>query len=107
MEENKFTKGPWHVYTMGNYFGINSGSDSGDQPDDRTIVTYGDNDDDVMGVRGDTYEEMKANACLIAAAPDMYEALKAVVRHGLIEKDGYESVLKQINFVLTYITQGK
>jgi hypothetical protein len=56
MEENKFTKGPWHVYTMGNYFGINSGSDSGDQPDDRTIVTYGDNDDDVMGVRGDTYE---------------------------------------------------
>lgn len=29
------------------------------------------------------------------------EALKAVIRHGLIERDGYETVLKQVRSAIT------
>lgn len=94
--KTQHTPGPWYVFAMGNYFGINSGSDSGQEPQDRSIVVYGDADDDGMGVRGDTYEEMKANARLIAAAPELLEALQSVIRHGLTESDGYETTLKQI-----------
>lgn len=36
-----------------------------------------------------------ADAQLIASAPDLLEALRAIIRHGIEEGDGYESVLKQ------------
>ena len=75
----KHTKGPWHVYKMGNYFGIDAGSGGGYGKDDKTIVTFGDSDDDLMGVRGDTHEEMHANAKLIAAAPELLEALQSII----------------------------
>jgi len=81
MSNTKHTPGPWHVYNMGNYFGIDAGNGNGYGPDDRTIVTFGDADDDLMGVRGDTYEEMKANANIIAAAPEMLEALDGLVKY--------------------------
>lgn len=41
-------------------------------------------------------EDMRI-AKLIAAAPELLAALQAVRRHGLIEQDGYETVLRQVN----------
>jgi hypothetical protein len=69
--ENTHTPGPWNIYPMGNYFGI-------DSQDGRIIITFGDGDEEFMGVRGDSYEEMKANSTLIAAAPEMLEALEGL-----------------------------
>ena len=43
------------------------------------------------------WAEAKANAKLICKVPEMHEALKEAIRHGLIEKDGYESVLSKIH----------
>ena len=42
----------------------------------RTFVTTALNLNQVAEAQGDTQEEAEANAHLIAAAPDMYEALK-------------------------------
>ncbi len=68
----KHTPGPWSVF-----------GDTKDQPgiegDDGTfsIIVYGEEDEaDDCGVHGHTNEEMWANARLIAAAPDLLEALK-------------------------------
>ena len=46
----------------------------------RTFVTTALNLNQVAEAQGDTQEEAEANAHLIAAAPDMYEALKALLR---------------------------
>lgn len=43
-----------------------------------SVVVWGD-DEDEAGVHGDTPEEAFANALLIAAAPDLLEALEAFV----------------------------
>lgn len=73
MSERKWTPGKWSVYQVERetyWPGIDAGRTS--------IVVWGDQQEN-NGVQGDTLEEAKANAQLIAAAPDMYEALEAIV----------------------------
>lgn len=69
MSEAKFTKGPWSVYAAGERWGIEADNSV------FSIVIFGDEDDD-LGIHGRDIENMKANAHLIAAAPEMYEALE-------------------------------
>jgi len=49
--------------------------------------------------------EREANYKLIAAAPNMLKALTEVRRHGLIEKDGYETIVKEVNEAINKATQ--
>lgn len=72
-----FAKGPWSVFVSG-YAGDWPGVEA---PGPRTIVVFGDSDvDDDGGIRGADKSEALANAHLIAAAPDMYEALAEAER---------------------------
>jgi hypothetical protein len=67
--KKQHTQGPWYV--LNDYYrypGIESVTLS--------IVIFGD-DGESCGVQGDTHEEAIANANLIAAAPDLLEALEA------------------------------
>ena len=73
MSERKWTPGKWSVYEVERetyWPGIDAGRTS--------IVVWGDQQEN-NGVQGDTLEEAKANAHLIAAAPDLYEALQAML----------------------------
>lgn len=75
MSERKWTPGKWSVYEVERetyWPGIDAGRTS--------IVVWGDQQEN-NGVQGDTLEEAKANAHLIAAAPDLYEALDRLVRY--------------------------
>lgn len=94
MEEiKKHTPGPWHIFQSGAYFGVDAGSDSGMEKDDKTIIAYGDDGDDITGVRGETYEEMVANAKLIAAAPELLEALQYLMSYEvMVGKPAYEEM---------------
>ena len=69
MSERKWTPGPWVVYDFpGTYWpGIDAKLTS--------IITWGEFEE-TNGVQGNSLEEAKANAQLIAAAPDLYEALE-------------------------------
>jgi len=64
MPESKHTPGPWHADPLGNGTRVFSW----EGPDDYLIAEL-----------GDQGNETAANAALIAAAPDMYEALRALV----------------------------
>lgn len=69
MSEMKHTKGPWSVSEHGDY------SDY----DGRCIVILGDDDTiKVCAVIGDDDEETNATASLIAAAPDLLNALSVL-----------------------------
>ena len=72
MSAFKGTPGPWAVCS-----GINAADRPGiEAPGFRlSIVVYG-TDDDEEGVFGRTGQEAEANARLIAAAPDLLEALQ-------------------------------
>ena len=71
---SKHTPGPWYIYEDGDSPGIEASACS--------IVVFGLEEDD-GGVGGRTTEEAKANARLIAAAPDLLEALQhLMVAHG-------------------------
>ena len=73
------TPGPWAVFDSG-YEQTRPGIDAAVC----AIVVYG-TQSDSEGVHGRTIEERTANALLIAAAPEMLEALKRIteaVQHG-------------------------
>lgn len=68
---SKHTPGPWRVFSEGR-------KNPGIEAKSSTIVLYGDDDED-CGIRGEDSEEQLANARLIAAAPELLEALKELV----------------------------
>lgn len=68
--EGGWTPGPWSVFNSGEWPGIDDGDGK------VTIVRYGLDGADDGGIRGRGPRESMANASLIAAAPDLYEALK-------------------------------
>lgn len=78
MDETKFTPGPWHLCDIGDYtdFGGNS----------RVIMSERWSGDDpyrlavVHTAKG--YETGEANSALIAAAPDLYVALRDLCASG-------------------------
>jgi len=78
----KFTPGPWSVYgQLGVPSSIKQPGIDSEAGERFTIVTWGDEDQEDVGVQGRTPEEKWANARLIAAAPELYEALESVIRN--------------------------
>lgn len=73
MPETKHTPGPWKIYDaacgLDYYPGIEVSNSS------KSIIVFGTDIDDQSGVRGDSRTERIANAKLIAAAPELLEAL--------------------------------
>lgn len=80
--EQKHTPGPWVVE-----HGLSSdpakytpGIDA--VGENFTVILYGiKNEGEARGIRGRTDEEQEANARLIAAAPELLEALREVLKH--------------------------
>lgn len=70
--ERKFTPGPW-VPCFFN--GARAGIDA--TPSELSVIRMGEGDDN-SGVYGNTDEEAIFNTYLIAAAPDMFDALVAI-----------------------------
>lgn len=70
--EPKFIKGPWHVSPNGQFnpLHVSTEADVGKQRNIHTVCFLND-----TGPQGDT---RNANAHLIAASPDLYEALETV-----------------------------
>jgi hypothetical protein len=70
-----FTPGPWEVFfpTDPDAGAVRPGIDAFSGP---TLILWG-TDEDGEGVYGETPEQAKANARLIAASPKLYEALRA------------------------------
>lgn len=69
-----FTPGPWSVFGID---GPKPGVEAPDIPFSIIVVGFPDEDNDEAGVHGRTSDEVRANARLIAAAPKLYEALRA------------------------------
>lgn len=65
-----YTPGPWEVFD-GPEPGVDTASG------DFSIVIYGEENEEA-GVKGRTQREAKANAILIAAAPEMFETLAEI-----------------------------
>lgn len=84
----KHTPGPWIVFQdCSEHPGIEA-------PECRqTVVLFGGEDDDeTAGIQGETMEEAHANARLIAAAPDLLEALQ----EGLALKGGWRAAIVEL-----------
>lgn len=70
--KHTYTPGPWHIYASDGYRpGIDADNES------YSVIIFGEMDSK-EGVQGRTIDEAQANARLIAAAPDLYEALSIV-----------------------------
>lgn len=77
MSEHRFTPGPWMAFAHPSYGFCIYPTGDGAQPvrDSFAVVNFAD------ASRGYGSEEAKANARLIAAAPDLLEALKRLLPH--------------------------
>lgn len=86
MTEAKHTPGPWHLEEMGynssSYY-IRGSSESGD----RLTIGKG----AVAHIPRSTVNPMEANARLIAAAPELLEALKAMIDAERVYESGVRS----------------
>jgi len=94
--KTKHTSGEWNIKLGGNFSG--------------TFVNYVISGKiNIAQTRGNdnemTFEENLANAKLIAAAPEMLKTLIEVRKHGLIEKDGYEIIVKEVNQAIKKATE--
>lgn len=69
--KTKHTPGPWSVHILGQ-----ESERPGIEADGISIVIYGVRDEDSQGIHGETYEQEMANARLIAASPELLEALE-------------------------------
>lgn len=81
MNQLKHTPGPWSVFAEEGET-VRPGIDSESQEEGGagfSIIMYGDAEDE-CGIHGRTDEEAEANARLVAAAPDMLEALRLCVQ---------------------------
>lgn len=89
MTEAKFTKGPWHYEVI---------SDTVEAGQHTTVCNMD------IGCNQDENEENIANAHLIAAAPDLYEALYRLTRDceiaGLQEQAGFDCWISMANTAL-------
>jgi hypothetical protein len=76
----KHTPAPWNIFDSRNayYPGIEGA-------DGKSVIVFG-TKDEWHGVRGDNKEQAEANARLIASAPELLEALKALIKD---RDDGY------------------
>jgi hypothetical protein len=89
---NEFTKGPWRLSRYHHPYSeivIGDGNDSRAKAEGRLICSNESN-------RRPT-SEYRANAHLIAAAPDMYEALKEITKHaykGIVMDVAYKALSK-------------
>lgn len=79
MSEMKHTPGPWEVGD-----GVVSGSEHIIYCDDATGSAVATVLFEPLDITGRSKTERRANAHLISAAPDMYEALKAAVDCGMV-----------------------
>ena len=70
-----WTPGPWNVFPVkdGEFPGIEA------EEQGFSVVVWGD-EEDGAGIKGENHENMMANAYLIAAAPELYEALEAILK---------------------------
>jgi hypothetical protein len=86
-EELKHTPGPWTLLLDDRYRPGVEASDSA-----ISIVIFGvkNKDDDYAGIRGKDDQEATANAHLIAAAPELLEALKTLATQA--ESHGAEGI---------------
>lgn len=95
----KHTLGPWRAWWNGNYFDINCAETPGDESESEynpTIASVHENDN-YKHTRGN----VKANAHLIAAAPEMLEALEMVMIAVDYQKtDLHDTVRDFINSVI-------
>lgn len=76
MSDAKHTPGPWRVDEIDDEPSFFPGIEAGDpERGGTTIVMWGEEEDENAGVRGPTREVILANAKLIAAAPELADAL--------------------------------
>ena len=90
MSEKKWTSGPWELMNGGDIFGPHGG-DSGDgvscdDSDGWQVAEVGFYESFVDGTPAELGRECRAaNISLIAAAPDLYEALEAFVNNSSVQ----------------------
>jgi hypothetical protein len=101
-----FTPGPWEVFFPTDdpdAGAVRPGIDAVDGP---TLILWG-TDEDGEGVYGETPEQAKANAYLIAAAPDLLAALKDVLRIARAASIGITGNAKRIAAAEAAITKAE
>ncbi len=67
---------------------------------DTTIISTG----SILGIQGNSLEECKANAQLIAASPEMYELLHEAYKY-IYEQDRFHPLIEQIAELTNKIDQ--
>lgn len=99
MSEMKFTPGPWKVVHGGDPRDFIVTESTGNTICDPNTAVYMDASEFEPDLRRITLEEALANAALISAAPELYEAcqlaLNAWERHDAIDWNILENALKK------------